>query len=89
MSRWITDEAAVTLDQEPILSAIWRCQHADAKAQDDAIERLLATVPLTAFGARCALAYLAQLENGYHLRYFVPTLLESPLFNGRTGFSKH
>ena len=33
-------------------------------------------------GVRCALAYLAEMQDGYHLRDFIPTLLESPLLAG-------
>jgi hypothetical protein len=51
-------------------------------AEEEAIEALLETVPLTWLGVRCALAYLAEMQDGYHLRDFIPTLLESPLFAG-------
>ena len=43
---------------------------------------MLETVPLTWLGVRCALAYLVEMQDGYHLADFIPTLLESPLFAG-------
>ena len=51
-------------------------------AEEEAIEALLETVPLTWLGVRCALAYLVEMQDGYHLRDFIPTLLESPVFAG-------
>jgi hypothetical protein len=49
-------------------------------AEEEAIEALRETVHLTWLGVRCALAYLVEMQDGYHLRDFIPTLLESPLF---------
>ncbi len=50
--------------------------------EEAAIEALLETVPLTLLGVRCALAYLAEIQDAYHLADFIPTLLESPVFDG-------
>jgi hypothetical protein len=48
-------------------------------AGDDVLDELLATVPVSAAGARAALGYLIDYDDGDHLAAFAPALLKSPL----------
>ena len=54
------------------------CEVAD-QASEDVLAELLASVPVSAAGARAALEYLIDFDDGYHLAAFAPTLLKSPL----------
>ncbi len=54
-------------------------RHEAAEAEEqEAMEALLETVPLTPAGARAAVAYLTEIQDGYHLASFTPALLKSP-----------
>jgi hypothetical protein len=47
--------------------------------EDDILDELLATAPVSPAGMRAALEYLIDYDEGYHLATFAPTLLKSPL----------
>ena len=76
------DRVAARLEGREVTQADTQAFEAAHAAEEEAIEALLETVPLTWLGVRCALAYLVEMQDGYHLRDFIPTLLESPVFVG-------
>ena len=76
------DRVATRLEGREVTQADTQAFEAAHAAEEEAIEALLETVPLTWLGVRCALAYLVEMQDGYHLRDFIPTLLESPVFAG-------
>ena len=54
------------------------CEAAD-QASEDILAELLASAPVSTAGFRAALEYIINLDDGYHLTAFAPTLLKSPL----------
>ena len=77
------DKVAARLEGREVTQAdTYQAFEAAHAAEEEAVEALLETVPLTGLGVRCALAYLAEMQDGYHLRDFIPTLLELPLLAG-------
>jgi hypothetical protein len=74
------DEVYARLHGREITQADLDAHEAASAGEEAAGEDLLETVPVSWLGVQCALAYLAEFEDGFHLRDFIPTLLESPLF---------
>ena len=76
------DKVYARLHGREVTQADTQAFEAAHAAEEEAIEALLETVPLTWLGVRCARAYLSEMQDGYHLRDFIPTLLELPLLAG-------
>jgi hypothetical protein len=74
-----TDEVLATEQGRETTQADREAHEAASAASDAATDDLLATVPVSAAGARAALEYLIGFDDGYHLGDFAPTLLKSPL----------
>jgi len=75
----LIDEVRASEEGREVTQANRDTYEAADQASEDILAELLEAIPVSGAGARAALEYLINLDDGYHLAAFAPTLLKSPL----------
>jgi hypothetical protein len=75
----LIDEVRASEEGREVTQANRDTYEAADQASEDILAELLAGVPVSTAGFRAALEYIINLDDGYHLAAFAPTLLKSPL----------